>query len=311
MISRAVQAPVKVIWDREEDIRRDQYRPASMMRLTAALSAAGRPLALHARVVSPTILTPVAPFLARQIAESGVDPSALEGMLEMSYELPARRVDFHLFQTPIPTSVLRTTGFGPNTFALESFVDELAHATRQDPVAYRRRLLGKNARGLAVLDRAATLVRWGTPLPAGRGRGVAYARAFGSLIAQVVEVSVQGDRLRVHRVVSVVDPGRVLDPGIATASIEGGVVFGLASAKSEITFAQGAARQTNFDRYMMPYLAETLEVVTELITGGPPLGGIGEVSPVTLPAALGNAIFAATGRRLRSMPVTRHGLRFA
>ncbi|HEX2646344.1 MAG TPA: molybdopterin cofactor-binding domain-containing protein, partial [Candidatus Dormibacteraeota bacterium] len=311
LISRAMQAPVKVIWDREEDILRDQYRPASMIRLTAALDGAGQPQALHARVVSPTILRPVAPFLESQINESRVDPSALEGMLEMSYAFPARRLDFHLFDTPIPTSVLRTTGFGPNTFALESFVDELAHAARQDPIAYRRRLLRGNARGLAVLDRAARLGRWGTPLAIGRGRGVAYARAFGTLIAQVAEVSVAGEQLRLHRVVSVVDPGRVLDPGIATAAIEGGVIFGLAGAKTEITFARGEPRQTNLDRYVLPYLAEAPELVTEFIQGGGPLGGIGEVSPVTLPAALANAIFAATGRRLRAMPVTRHGLRLA
>ncbi len=311
LVSRAIGAAVKVIWDREEDIRRDHYRPASTIRLAAALDRSGAPQALHARVVSPTILRPVAPFLDRQMNDTRVDPSALEGMLEMSYAFPARRVDFHLFDTPIPTSVLRTTGFGPNTFALESFVDELAHATRTDPVAYRRRLLRKNARGLAVLNRAAQLGRWETPLPSGRGRGVAYARAFGTLIAQIVEVSVHGELLQVHRVVSAVDPGRVLDPGIATAAIEGGVIFGLAGTKTEITFNQGAARQSNFDRYVLPYLAEAPELVTEFIAGGGPLGGIGEVSPVTLPAALANAIFAATGRRLRSMPVTRHGLRFA
>ncbi len=311
LISRAIQAPVKVIWDREEDIRRDQYRPASMIRLTAGVDARGQPQALHARVVSPTILLPVAPFLAGQITGARVDPSTLEGMLEMSYTFPARRVDFHLFDTPIPTSVLRTTGFGPNTFAIESFVDELAHSARQDSYAYRRALLARNPRGLAVLDRAARLGRWHSPIAPKRGHGIAYARAFGTLIAQVAEVSVEQDAVRLRRVVSVVDPGRLLDPGIATAAIEGGVIFGLAGAKTEITFAQGGPRQVNLDRYVLPYLAEAPELVTEFIQGGGPLGGIGEVSPVTLPAALANAIFAATDRRLRSMPIGRHGLRLA
>jgi isoquinoline 1-oxidoreductase beta subunit len=311
LVSRAVQAPVKLIWAREEDTRRDYFRPASTIRLTAALDALGRPAAVHARVVSPTILAPVAPAFAEQIATSRVDPSALEGMLEMSYAFPARQVDFHLFDTPIPTSVLRTTGYGPNTFALESFVDELALAAREDPYAYRRHLLRRNLRGLAVLDRAARLARWGTPLAAGRGRGLAYAHAFGSLIAQVAQVTVRGESLRVERVVSVVDPGRVLDPGIAAATIEGGVVFGLAGAMSEITFVQGSPRATNFNRNLLPALADAPDLVTEFIEGGGALGGLGEVSPVTIPAAVANAVFAATGRRLRSMPIGRHGLRFA
>jgi isoquinoline 1-oxidoreductase subunit beta len=206
--------------------------------------------------------------------------------------------------------VLRTTGYGPNVFALESFIDELASMGKTDPYRYRRRLLAGNARALRVLDRAAQLADWGRPLPQGAGRGIAFAEAFGTLIAQVAEVAVSGDELRVRRVVSVVDCGRVLDPGIAAAGIEGGVVFGLAGCKSEITFKDGRVVEDNYQRYAMPHLAET-PLVTEFVASGGKLGGVGEVSPVTVPAALANAIFAATGKRLRSLPVGRHGLQFA
>ena len=311
LVSKAVGAPVKLIWDREEDMRHDYYRPATAVRLSAAVDATGTPAALVARIVSPTILLPVFPPIASVLNEKGIDPSALEGMLETDYAIPARRVDFHLLKTPIPTSVMRTTGYGPNIFALESFVDELAAAAKLDPYRYRRRLLVGNARAIRVLDRAAALGNWSKPLRPGHGRGIAYAFAFGTRLAMVTEVEVAGDAVKVKRVTTVVDCGEVLDRKIAEASIEGGVVFGLGYCKTEITFKEGRAEQDNFDGYELPYLAETPVMVTEFIEGGPPLGGIGEVSPVTVPPALVNAIHAATGKRLRSLPLRRHGQRFA
>jgi len=245
------------------------------------------------------------------LKEKGIDPSALEGMFESIYDIPKRRVDFHLMTIPVPTSVMRTTGYGPNIFALESFVDELAAAAKLDPYEYRRRLLTKSPRALAVLEKAARLGDWGKPLPKGQGRGLAVALAFGTFIAQVVEVAVtNAGEVRVLRVTSVVDCGRVLDPGIATSNIECGVMFGLSYCKSEITFAAGAVVEDNFDRYEIPYLAESPEIVTEIVEGGGDLGGLGETSPVAVPPALVNAICAASGRRLRSLPLARHGLRF-
>jgi len=311
LISKAVGATVKVIWDREEDISRDSYRPASFVRLTAALDGQGMPGALAARVVSPTILLPVFPTVQPVLDKTGVDPSCMEGMAEMPYRFKHRRVDFHLLKTPIRTSVMRTTGYGPNTFALESFVDELAAAARIDPVEYRRRLLTHDPRALQVLERAAQLGNWGAPAGKGAGRGVAFSFAFGSYLCQVMDVEVAGDAVKVKRVATVVDCGRVLDPGIAAAGIEGGTVFGLAYAKSRITFQRGAAVETNFHRYDMPYLAETPDLVTEFIEGGGELGGVGELSPVTVPPVLANAIFAASGRRIRSMPIAEHGLHLA
>jgi len=310
LISKAVGRPVKAIWAREEDMRRDKFRPATLVRLAAEVDGEGVPIALFARVVSPTILLPVFPALEPLMKEKGIDPSALEGAVESIYDIPRRRVDFHLLKIPVPTSVMRTTGYGPNIFAIESFVDELAQSAKADPYEYRRRLLSKNPRALAVLEKAVRLADWGKPLPAGRGRGVAVARAFGTFVAQVVEVAVDGADVRVLRVVSVVDCGRVLDPGIATANIECGVVFGLSYCKSEVTFERGGVVQGNFDGYELPYLAESPELVTEFVSGGGDLGGIGETSPVTVAPALANAISSATGRRLRSMPLARHGLRF-
>jgi isoquinoline 1-oxidoreductase beta subunit len=315
LVSKAVGRPVKLIWDREEDFLHDFYRPATMVRLTAALQADSLPSALAARVVSPTILLPVFPPIAQMLKEKGVDPSALEGMMETHYALPNRRVDFHLFNTAVPTSVMRTTGYGPNIFALESFIDELAHAAKVDPYRYRRRLLAGNVRALAVLDRAARMGQWHKPLSgekgARRGRGIAFTEAFGTLLAQVAEVEVRGDEVKLLRVSSAVDCGEVLDPGIAAAGIEGGIVFGLSYCKNEVTFRNGRPEQTNFNGYELPYLAETPEMRTEFIRSGEKMGGIGETSPVALPPAFANAIFAATGKRLRSMPLSRHGLRLA
>jgi len=311
LIARAAGAPVKVIWDREEDIQRDYYRPATMVRLTAALDADRVPDVLAARVVSPTIVLPVFPPVQAVIDAQGIDPSALEGMLEMPYAFAHRRVEFHLLKTPIATSVMRTTGYGPNVFALECFIDELAAEARSDPVAYRRRLLARSPRALRVLDRAAELAGWGRPQDPGVGRGVALAAAFGSYLAQIIEVRLQGEEVRVVRVTSVVDPGRVLDPGISTSSVEGGVVFGLAYCKAAITFKDGLAVENNLDRYSLPYLAETPAMTTDFIEGGGALGGMGEISPVTVPAALANAIFAAGGKRIRAMPLSRSGLRLA
>ena len=315
LVSKAVGRPVKLIWDREEDFLHDFYRPATMVRLTAALQTDGLPSALAARVVSPTILLPVFPSIAQMLKEKGVDPSALEGMLETHYALPNRRVEFHLFDTAVPTSVMRTTGYGPNIFALESFVDELAYAAKEDPYRYRQRLLAGNARALAVLDRAAKLGGWGAPLRGGkqarRGRGIAFTEAFGTLLAQVAEVEVRGDEVKLLRVSSAVDCGEVLDPGIAAAGIEGGIVFGLSYCKNEITFRNGRAEQTNFNAYELPSLAETPRMQTEFINSGEKLGGVGETSPVALPPAFANAIFAASGKRLRSLPLSRHGLQLA
>jgi isoquinoline 1-oxidoreductase subunit beta len=311
LVSKAVGRPVKIIWDREEDMLHDMYRPATATRLAASLDTHGLPGALHVKHTSPTILLPVFPPVQKIIDEKGIDPSALEGLLHTRYLIPNRRVDFHLLKTPIPTSVMRGTGYGPSIFALECFVDELALAAKIDPFAYRQRLLAQDKRALAVLNRAARMADWQRTPAKGRGRGIAFADAFGTLIAQVIDVEVTGNAVKLLKISTAVDCGEVLDPGIAAAGIEGGIVFGLAYCKAEVTFRQGRVSETNLDNYELPYLAETPPMKTEFITSGEKLGGVGEISPVTVPPALANAIYAATGRRLRSMPLARHGLRFA
>jgi isoquinoline 1-oxidoreductase beta subunit len=198
---------------------------------------------------------------------------------------------------------------------LESFIDELAYAAGEDPYRYRRGLLRDDARALKVLDLAAEKSDWGKPLPKGAGRGLAFYEAFENDMAQVVELDVDDKKtVRLRKIVTVADPGKVFDPGIAVSNLEGGVVFGLTSAmKSEITFAKGRVEQTNFDGYEMVYLAETAPLVETFLieSGAGKIGGIGEVGPVGIPPALANAVFAATGERLRSLPLARHGYSFA
>jgi isoquinoline 1-oxidoreductase beta subunit len=240
-----------------------------------------------------------------------VDPLATEGLESARYAFANFRLDYHKPQIAIPTSVLRTTGFGPNIFALESFIDELAHLAGQDPYRYRRAMLAGDERAQKVLDLAAEKGRWDMPLPARGGRGIVVYEAFDTIMAHVVEIEVDDKKVvRVNRIITVADPGVVYDAGIAASNLEGGAVWGLTSAmKSEMTFAKGAAVETNFDGYDMVHLFETArEIEVHLIAGGgEKIGGIGEVGPVGIPPALGNAIYAAAGERLRAMPFSRQG----
>lgn len=310
LVSKAVARPVKLIWSREEDMQHDIYRPATLHRLTAGIDERGVLQALDHKLVSPSILQFVYPPAVTDV----FDPSCCEGLVETPYRIPRTRVDFKLLKVGVPTSVLRTTGYGPNVFAIESFIDELAHRKGQDAYQYRRELLGHNARALRVLDRAAQAAGWDTVAPPGHYRGIAFYEAFRTLTAHVVEISVPSQgRIRVHKVVCVVDPGTVLDPVISANSIEGGVAWGLSCAfKSEITFGQGRTVESNFHDYQVLRLPEMPRVDVHFVNSGArPLGGVGEVGPVTVIPALTNAIFAATGQRYRSLPLSRHGVTIA
>jgi isoquinoline 1-oxidoreductase beta subunit len=310
LLSRAVGKPVKVIWSREEDFRRDFYRPATLHRMQAQLDADGHLLGLTHRLVSPTILKPVSPLLD---LSKGIDPSVLEGTLHSRYRIPASRTEFHLLDIPVPTSVYRTTGYGPTIFGLESFIDELAWHVQTDPLQYRRQMLAHDPRALRVLDELARRSDWGRPMSKGRGRGVAFTDAFGTVLAQVVEVGVEDGKLTVDRIVTVADPGRVLDPKITESGLEGGAIWALSSmAKGEITFDRGGPVQANFHEYDLLRLRETPRFETYLLESpGQPLGGIGEVGPVATPPALANALFAASGQRVRSLPLARSGISLA
>src|SRR5262249_13439867 len=226
LCSKALGRPVKLIWSREEDIKQDWFRPAFLLKSRATLAAGGLPVAIHHRLVAPTILAPVSPT---PIKPGMVDGLAVEGLVEHPYKIPNVQVDYHMLEVPIPTMLLRTTGNGPNNFAFESLIDELAATGRVDPYEYRRLLLAENTVALAVLDRAARLANWSKTTP-DRYRGMAFADCFGSYLCQVVELSMVGDAIKLHKIVSVCDPGRVLDRTNATSMIEGGVVWGLSTA---------------------------------------------------------------------------------
>jgi isoquinoline 1-oxidoreductase subunit beta len=319
LISKEVHRPVKVIYSREEDMTHDFYRPAMLHRVSAVLDGTGKPQAMHHRVVSPSHLLYVFPRgifpdmkdWSQPIAPPPqYDPMAVEGLIGAPYEIPNLKVEQHYYDSKIPVSVWRTTGNGANNFVLESFVDELALAAASDPLEYRRSLLRSNDRALKVLNLAAEKAKWGAPLTQGHARGFAFARAFGGLIAQVAEIEIRNKEIKLKRIVSAVDPGRVLDPGIAASNIAGGIVWGLSALRTQITFKEGAAEQSNFDRFDPLHLWETPPSEVYFVESGEKLGGLGEIGPVPTTAAVCNAISAATGLRIRSLPITKFGFNF-
>lgn len=308
LVSRAVGKPVKVVWSREEDLRHDVYRPATLQRITAGLGQAGQPEAIAHKVVSPSILQ----FVYGPAVTEDNDPSCLEGLMETHYAIPHQRVDFKLLKVGVPTSVLRTTGYGPNIFAVESFIDELAHKAKADPYQFRRRLL-KDERALKVLDTAVEKSGWKKRAPKGAGRGLAITEAFRTHIAHVVELSVKNNVVKIHRIVCVIDCGVALDPEICRNSIEGGTVWGLGAAfKSNISFKDGRTVEANFNGFQIALMHETPPIEVHIVNSSTKeMGGTGEVGPVTIIPAIANALFAATGKRYRSLPLSRHGLRLA
>jgi isoquinoline 1-oxidoreductase beta subunit len=306
LISKAIGRPAKAVWTREEDMQHDFYRPAVANRLSAGIDEFGRLRTLYHQVVSPSILQYVYP----DGVQPNFDGSCVEGAIETHYQIPNLKLDFKLLKVDVPTSVLRTTGYGPNLFAVESFIDELANLSGKDPYLYRRDLLGNDQRALRVLDLAAEKSRWRDALKPGHHRGIAFCEAFRTLTCHVVELSMEGNAIHIHRVVAVGDAGSTLDPGISANSFEGGVAWGLTCAmKSEITFSNGRTVQSNFHDYPVVRMFEMPPVDVYFVeSGARPLGGIGEVGPVTVIPALTNTIFAATGVRYRSLPLSRFGL---
>jgi isoquinoline 1-oxidoreductase beta subunit len=309
LISRAVGRPVQVIWSRETDMQHDIYRPAVLYRITARVDSSGKPLSLSHRFVSPSVLQ----FVYPPITQAPFDPTCAEGTLEWHYRIPHWEVEFHQLKVPVPTSVMRTTGYGPNLFAIESFIDELAFRAKQDPYLYRRDLLADNTRAVDLLDLAAEKSNWRQRPAPGRFRGIAFAEAFRTMTAHVVELSVRGHEVTIHRVTCAFDCGVALDPDICRSSMEAGIAWGLTCAfKSEITFAKGGVEQSNFHDYQLLSMAEMPPVEIHYRNSDSKLlGGTGEVGPVTLIPALTNALFAATGTRYRSLPLSRSGLRLA
>ena len=307
MIAKEVPQPVKLVWTREEDTRHDFYRPFGMARLTAGLDADGMPVALRIRLAGPSFVAGIVASFGKNV----IDRSYLSGLLEeMPYDVPNYLVDYAVRQTPVPLGVWRAINYTQNAFYKECFIDEMAHAAGIDPYRYRRRLLRNNPKNLAVLDAAAKQAGWDRAPPAGLYRGIAVNEACGSYCAQVVEISIADGALRVHRVVSALDSGYVVNPLSIEMQTEGAVIYALTAAlDGEITIKDGGAEQSNFDDYPMLRMAEAPKVETVLEPSGGFWGGVGEPAVPPLAPALCNAVFAATGRRIRSLPLKNHGLR--
>jgi isoquinoline 1-oxidoreductase beta subunit len=302
LIAKAVGQPVKLLWTREEDIRHDFYRPAAMVKFTAGLDASGMPIAWRVRLTSQSIFAALLP----QRLVNGSDPIAASGFTdEMAFDVANYRVEYAMRTAHVPVGFWRSVNHSQNGFFRECFVDEMAHAAGQDPYQYRRKLLSKDRVRLAVLDAAAQEAGWDTRPQSGVFRGIALVEAYGSLCAQVVEASV-GDKsqVKVRRVVAAIDTGHVVNPAILQSQIESGIVYGLTAALyGTITIENGRVSQGNFDDYQMLRMAEMPTIETVLVPSGGFWGGAGEVAVPPLAPALCNAIFAATGKRIRSLPL--------
>jgi len=307
-IARHVDGPVKVIWTREEDIQHDMYRPYYLDRISAGLDAAGKPVAWTHRIAGSSIMARYYPAYVKD----GLDPDAPEGAAAPPYDLPNIHVDYVRVEPPgVRTSWWRGVGPTHNIFVVESFIDELAHAAKQDPVAYRKALLGHNPRARAVLSLAAEKAGWGSPLPARHGRGVSVQFAYGSYTSQVAEVEVAADgSVKVKRIVCAIDCGMHVNPDTIEAQIQGGTIFGLTAAlHGAITFKDGRVEQGNFDSYAPMRIDEVPLVEAHLIRSAEAPGGVGEAPTASVSAAVTNAIFAATGKRLRTLPIDTDSLK--
>jgi isoquinoline 1-oxidoreductase beta subunit len=301
-IAQRVEGPVKVVWTREEDIQHAMYRPYWVDRISAGLDDKGRPVAWNNRFAGSSV---IARWLPPGFKD-GLDPDSIEGAIDLVYDLPNFHVEYVRVEPPgIPTAFWRSVGPSHNVFVTESFIDEMAAAAKEDAVAYRRALLDKSPRAKAVLDLVAEKADWGKPLPTGSGRGVSLQFAFGSYEAHVAEVEVsKNGAVRVRRVVCAVDCGTVVNPDTVQAQIQSGIIFGTTAALyGEITLKDGRVEQSNFDTYQMVRIDEAPAIEVHIVKNQEAPGGMGETGTSAVVPAIANAIFAATGKRLRKMPV--------
>jgi isoquinoline 1-oxidoreductase beta subunit len=292
-VAKSVDVPVKVTWSREDDMQHDTYRPASYCRFAGGVDAEGWPVAWTASIACPSF--------------AGANTST-EGVRDMAYTVPNFSVDYHDVNPGVPVSYWRSVGYSQNCFFAESFLDEMAHAGGKDPVEVRRRFLGKNPRLLAALELAAEKAGWGSPLPAGHGRGVSVVNNIGSNTVQIAEVSVEKGKVKVHRVVCAVDCGAVVNPAGVQQQIASGIAFGLSALKSGVTIKNGRVEQGNFHQYDVVRMDEMPKVEVHIVPSQAAPGGIGEASTPGIAPAVCNAVFAATGKRIRQLPIRAEDL---
>jgi isoquinoline 1-oxidoreductase beta subunit len=302
-VAKGLDAPVKLVWTREDDMRGGYYRPLAVHRVEGALDEKGFPVAWRHRIATQSIAAGT-PFEGMMI-KKGVDETSVEGASDSPYiaAIANHRLELHTMEKGVPVLFWRSVGHTHTAFAVESFVDELAHAAGRDPLEFRRALLAKSPRHLAVLERAAAKAGWGTPPPKGRARGLAVHESFGSWVAQVAEVSVEGDRIRVHRVVCAIDCGIAVNPLSIAAQMESAIAFGLSAAlHGAITLQEGRVVEGNFNGYRLLRLNEMPKVDVEIVESREKPGGGGEPATPPIAPAVANAVFALTGKRLRALP---------
>ena len=307
--------PIKLIWSREEDMTHGRYHPVTHCKLSAGLDAQGELTALHMRISGQSILAGVFPQMIRE----GRDPVVFQGLnapgpeASIGYSVPHLLVDHAMRNPPVPPGFWRGVNLNQNTIYLECFLDELAHATQQDPLAFRRKLMSKHPKHLAVLNAAAERAGWGTPAPAGVYRGLAQTMGFGSYVAACAEVSVSAEgKLKIHRIVAATDCGHAVNPQQIEAQVEGSFVYGLSAALyGECTLKDGRIEQDNFHTYPVLRMDEMPKVETIVMPSGGFWGGVGEPTIAVAAPAVLNAIFAATGKRIRDLPLKQHSLKKA
>lgn len=306
--------PVKLIWSREEDMLHGRYHPVTQCRLTAALDDKGELTGLHMRISGQSILAGIFP----QNIRNGLDPVVFQGLnpggaeAAIGYTIPNLLIDHAMRNPHVPPGFWRGVNLNHNTIYLECFMDELAHATGKDPLEFRRRLMANHPKHLAVLNAVAERVGWDRPAPQGVYRGLAHTMGFGSYVAACAEVSVTDGRLKIHRIVAATDPGHAVNPQQIEAQVEGSFVYGLTAAlHGECTVANGRIEQENFDTYPMMTISEMPKVETIIVPSGGFWGGVGEPTIAVAAPAVLNAIFAATGKRIRDLPLKNQDLRQA
>lgn len=306
-LSKAMNAPVQVTWSREDDMQSDFYRPAVLVKLTAGLDGSGNVVAWKNRIVGPSIMSRFFPGSVK----NGIDESSVEGIATLKYGVPNFLVEYVMTDPGVPVGFWRSVGNSHNGYIAECFVDEMAKAAGKDPVEFRRALLAKEPRPMGVVNLAAEKAGWNKPLPAGRYRGIAVVESFGSFVAEVAEISLdrKGGTVQVHKVVAAVDCGRHVNPETIRAQIEGGIIYGLTAAlKGEITIANGRVEQSNFNDYDVLRINETPQVEVHIVESNDGPGGIGEPGTPPIAPAVCNAIFSATGRPVRRLPIKAEDL---